>query len=179
MNIKKILTALSIMVILVTVLGCVDNTQTEPSKVTKIADTEKIDTVKNDVKKVAVPEPTKDSSELVISYSTKKTSKVGEYTSSAKPGKTFLIVTMTIENNGYKDEILTNPNYFYVLIDNIKYKYDSSSYSLTDALDSSAEIMNGGKLTGSLAFEIPDDAATYQLKYDRDFKTYNIRYVAN
>lgn len=132
------------------------------------------DNVAPEKAKIDMPVPTVDSKQITISYKTTTTDKIGEY-SVAPEGKVFLIVTMTIENNGYP-ELNTNPNYFNVMINNIKYTYDTVTYSLSDKLDT-VDIMNGGTLTGSIAFTIPDGTREFQLKYDMVFKDYNIKYV--
>src|SRR4030066_784514 len=44
-------------------------------------------------------------------------------------GKVFLVVNMTIKNNGY-DSFSTNALNFFVIADNVKYSYDSVTWSV-------------------------------------------------
>ena len=161
---------------LILVLGIIgsnsENPQNKGSEKTKVlipAQTEE----QKEIAKAPQSTPVTDNREIKISYSTRTSNKIGSY-SEAPAGKTFLIITMTIENNGYK-ELNTNPNYFVLLINNIKYTYDSTTYSLEDKLDS-VDIMDGGKLTGSVAFAVPTGTTEFQLKYDMEYKDYNIKY---
>ncbi len=109
---------------------------------------------------------------IVIKYSAKKVDSIGGY-SEPKPGNIFLIVTMTIDNHGY-DEINTNPNYFSVIANNIKYDYTSSTYSLEDKLDT-ADILDGGSMRGSMAFEVPSNIEEFKLQY-KAYTNYNVIY---
>ncbi len=109
---------------------------------------------------------------VVIEYSAKKADSIGSY-SNPKPGSIFLIVTMTIENHGY-DEINTNPNYFSVIANSIKYDYTSSTFSLDDKLDT-VNILDGGILKGSIAFEVPTNIDEFKLQY-KSYKNYNVIY---
>jgi hypothetical protein len=101
---------------------------------------------------------------------------LGNYPYTAQPdsGKIFLVVNMTIKNNGY-DKFSVNPFYFHVIVNNIKYNYDSNTYYLADKLGS-VDILNGGKLSGSLVFQIPssDSSLPFNLTYDVPFVSYNI-----
>jgi len=66
---------------------------------------------------------------------------------------TFLIVTYTIINNGYS-QFSVSPFYFNVMINAIKYNYDSSS-NYVDKYFPTVTVMEGGTLTGQLAYQIP------------------------
>lgn len=164
--------AIGLIMILMLSLGCVDQ-QDQPNeqkaKTSSIKETAPapIDTP------VQIPRVTDDRL-IIIKHSSKTTSNIGQY-SEASPGKIFLIVTMTIENKGYQS-LNTNPNYFSVIIDNIKYSYVSETYSLSDKLDT-IDILDGGTITGSIAFLIPADANKYKLVYDQSFRNYNIEYI--
>lgn len=125
-------------------------------------------------KKIVTPVPIEENRQITVSYTSEQSNKIGDY-SEAPIGKVFLIVTMTIKNNGY-DEFNLNPNYFSIIIDSIKYNYASETFSLPNKLDSSAEILDGGSITGSMAFIIPTGATEYKLQYSRDYKDYNIVY---
>ena len=125
--------------------------------------------------KIPTPIPTiKSDEKITIKFSSKMTKSIGQY-SQASPGKTFLIVTMTIENKGY-ESINTNPNYFNVVVDKIKYDYTSETYQLPDKLDI-IDILNGGTITGSIAFSVPIGTTQYKFSYDKAYSNYNIEYV--
>ena len=100
--------------------------------------------------------------------------------SHAKPdfGKTFLLMKVIIANHGYVD-VYTNPNYFFVMADNVTYNYDASSHYLKDIgmpiLDVNSHLRDGGMISGFLVFQIPVNASRYELKYD-DYRGKNIRY---
>ena len=82
---------------------------------------------------------------------------------------------MTISNLGY-ESFNTNPFYFYVIADSIKYSYDGIIYTLEcwDTVD----IMNGGVYNGTLIFQIPTSASSVSIGYERSFVTYNISWIA-
>jgi hypothetical protein len=94
------------------------------------------------------------------------------YSSEPDSGKIFLVVNMTIKNNGY-DKFSTNPFYFSAIANNVKYDIDSSTYSIEDSLDS-VDILDGGTLNGILVFQLPQSTSSgYVLSYE-SFTTYNI-----
>jgi hypothetical protein len=97
----------------------------------------------------------------------------GGYSSdiSADSGKIFVEISLTVKNNGY-DSFNTNPYYFYLIADGVKYDVDSNIY-LLDNWDT-VDIMNGGKTQGSILFQVPSSAKTFALGYDALFKSYNI-----
>ena len=111
-----------------------------------------------------------------VDYSGQNTSQI----SYAKPdiGKAFLLVKITTANHGY-DDIYTNPNYFYVRVNNVTYSYDASSHYLKDIglpiLDVNAHLRDGGMILGYLVFQIPADTDKYELIYD-DHRDKNVRY---
>lgn len=92
-------------------------------------------------------------------------------------GKTFLLVDITIANHGY-DDVSTNPGNFYIEINNVKYGYDSSSYSLKEIGKHTlemADLADGGQISGYLVFQIPANENKYQLIYD-NYEGYDVRY---
>ncbi len=134
-------------------------------------------TVQKTPTSLLTPTPTAKSDEqIIIKFGSKMTNSIGQY-SQASPGKTFLIVTMTIENKGYQS-LNTNPNYFNIVIDNIKYSYAPETYQLTDKLET-IDILNGGTITGSIAFSVPKNTTQYKFSYEQAFRNYNIGYVAD
>jgi len=89
-------------------------------------------------------------------------------------GKVWLEVNMTISNTGY-ESFYTNPNYFYVIADGIKYTYDSIIYTL-DCWDN-VDILDGGTYSGTLMFQIPTSANSVSVGYERSYVTYNITWI--
>lgn len=74
--------------------------------------------------------------------------------STAKSGKEYVIVNVTIQNKG-SDEVSFNTFDFKMQDANgAQFSADASSYSLEDSLNSGTLAPNG-KITGSLAFEVP------------------------
>jgi plastocyanin len=152
-----------ILMVLVSVmaLGCVES---QPSAPTSIGNS----------KVVSQPNPTQiqPQKNIIISYSAKKINSLGEFIE-APIGKVFLVITMNIENHGYK-EFNTNPFFFKVISNNVK--YDVSGYSLTidDKLDS-VNLLDGGYIKGSIAFEVPSSIENYQIQYN-GWSNYEIIY---
>ncbi|MBP2172472.1 DUF4352 domain-containing protein [Methanococcus voltae] len=103
---------------------------------------------------------------------------LGDYESvrEADSGKTFLITAIVIENKGY-DEVSVNPFYFKAIVDGVGYTYSPASHSLENSLES-VDLRNGGKTSGLLAFEIPDDSSSnFEIEYDPiTFDKLNIKY---
>jgi hypothetical protein len=87
---------------------------------------------------------------------------VGRYTE-ASEGKTFLIVNMTLENHGYKTFEI-NPNYFGVVINQVAYPYDKATFLTNNPL-TTAVLLDGGKVSGYLVFQVPKGITDYDLKY--------------
>lgn len=74
--------------------------------------------------------------------------------STAKTGKEYVVVNVTIQNKG-KDEVSFNTFDFKIQdVNGAQTSADASSYSLEDSLNSGTLAPNG-KITGSLAFEVP------------------------
>ncbi len=115
------------------------------------------------------------SQKIIISYSAKKVNSIGEY-SQAATGKVFLVITMNIENHGYK-EFSTNPFFFKVISNNVKYDTSGYSFTIDDKLDS-VDLLDGGSTKGSLVFEVPSGIGNYQLQYG-GFGDYEIVYKAS
>jgi len=79
-----------------------------------------------------------------------------QYKEYADTGNTFVQITLTAKNNGY-ESFNTNPNYFYLITDNLKYTYDSGTYSVdTPTKWSTVDILNSGTFTGTILFEVPN-----------------------
>jgi hypothetical protein len=80
---------------------------------------------------------------------------------------------MNIENHGYK-EFNLNPFYFNLIANNIKYNTATESFSLDDKLET-VDLLDGGTIKGSLAFDVPSNIGSYQLQYS-GFQDYEIVY---
>jgi len=126
--------------------GCVEKQSTEATKTTE--------KVQNSVK---LP-----SQYILLNRSAELMHYIGDYTKSAS-GKTFLVIEMTLENHGYKTFSI-NPNYFAVVIDSVAYPYDSATF-LTPSPLTSVSLLDGGKASGYLVFQIPQDKTEYSLVY--------------
>lgn len=106
-----------------------------------------------------------------------------------RKGNIFLIVTLTIYNNGYK-KFNTNPFLFKLEVDDVLYSFDSSTYSLNSETYhrvgskqseksghgslQNVDLLNGGEVSGDLVFEIPNGYQDYKIIYD-GYRTYNIK----
>lgn len=170
---KKIVATIGYFFIFIMVLAIITPTEekTTPTATIRPSVTQAVTTIQPTAVATVVT-TTEEPRSVVIKYSVKKADSIGSY-SDLKPGNVFLIVTMTIENHGY-DTINTNPNYFSVITNNIKYDYTSSTYSLEDKLDT-ADILNGGSMKGSMAFEVPADTNEFKLQY-KSYTDYNVIY---
>jgi len=113
---------------------------------------------------------------IIVEYSasTKKILGKNEFVSDeAKSGMTYLILDMTITNQGY-EEFSTNPFYWNVIVDNVK--YDIAFVMNLDNELGTRTIMNNGKISGNIAFEVPESVDTFEIVYEA-FQTYNIEYI--
>jgi hypothetical protein len=113
------------------------------------------------------------SKDITISYSTKiansVTTKSGDEMHSDS-GKYFLIVNMTIKNNGY-DNFGTYPYFFHLIADNITYDYYFNLLEMENW--ENVDIRNGGTFEGTLVFQLPESVSSFTLDYDA-FQDYNI-----
>jgi len=99
---------------------------------------------------------------VLLNRSAELTNYVGQYTE-ALGGKTFLVIDLTIENHRY-ETLDINPNYFGVVIDKVVYPYDKATFSTESPLTSST-LLDGGKTSGYLVFQIPEGNTQYTLIY--------------
>jgi|GEM_PF-4082421 Predicted solute binding protein len=80
----------------------------------------------------------------------------------------YLVVNMTINNNGY-NSFSTDPAYFFVVADNTNYTFDASGTydraAMEDSLWKTVDIPNGGTFTGTLVFQIPMSSSVSSLGY--------------
>jgi hypothetical protein len=110
---------------------------------------------------------------IVIDYSVSTASELGGGFLADKPdtGYVYMIVHYNIRNQGHS-EFSTNPWYFYVIADGVKYDITftvnlENTLKLVDLLDS-------GMISGNLAFEIPIGAKSVSVGYEFLFKDFNI-----
>ena len=108
---------------------------------------------------------------IYIKQSSQTTDNIGGIYNAAE-GKTYLIVNLEIENRGYA-KFSTNPLYWKVEVDKLGYSYSPATYSLPNKLDM-VDIQNGGKIKGTLAFEVPAKTDKYTLQYDAIVTKYNL-----
>ena len=92
-------------------------------------------------------------------------------TQQADSGKIFVEIKMTVQNNGYAS-FNTNPYYFYLVTDSIKYTPDSGTYLLDKW--STVDVLNGGTFVGTMLFQVPASASSFTLGYEQYLTTYNI-----
>lgn len=89
-------------------------------------------------------------------------------------GFIFLVVTFQIQNHA-NQEFNTNPNYFHVVVNKVKYDFSSDSYSFEDVL-TPVSLLKGGSVSGSLAFEVPAGTITYTPVYDQPGTNFQIQW---
>jgi len=94
-------------------------------------------------------------------------------TTEADSGYSFVVLDFAIENHGY-ESFEVNPFAYHIIVDNVKYDYDSSTYSIIDGLRS-VELLDGGTTRGKIVFMIPE---TEHVECSGDFDTgyYNIKF---
>jgi Domain of unknown function (DUF4352) len=112
-----------------------------------------------------------DTRAILIKHSATTIDSIGEF-NKAPAGKTYLIITMDIENRGY-DKFSTNPLYWEIDTNKRSYSTSMVSYSLKNRLDS-VKLYDGGKITGSIAFEVPAGTKEYNLRYNAPGSSYKI-----
>jgi hypothetical protein len=111
--------------------------------------------------------------DVVIEYTDKFQTKIGY--NQAKAGYTFLILTLQIQNLVDR-EFSTNPLYFHVVVNNVKYDVDFATYSLSDTLQA-VQLQKGGTISGSIVFQIPTGTTSYTPTYQAPFTTVNIQWI--
>ena len=118
--------------------------------------------------------PAADSRNITISYSYQTADVVtpiyGDDIQS-DPGRDFLIVNMTIENNGY-ESFSTNQYWFHVIVEDIEYDFDYHLVLLEDWM--TVDVLDGETFQGILMFQIPESASSFTLVYESAFSKYKI-----
>ena len=138
-------------------------------------------TASTPVPKISTPIPTPTPTPTPSAYIliTEEDSVLSHYISTeyglrdADSGYTFLILNYTIENHGY-DSFKMYLSDFYIIVNNVKYDYDASTFSIIGGLRSGVELLDGGSTSGKVVFEIPE---TKHVKYRDGYETryYNIK----
>jgi hypothetical protein len=86
--------------------------------------------------------------------------------STPTPGKTYVVFDVTVTNQNKDNLYLGNPLYFKLTTaDGTVYQYSPASYWLNNHLTGVFNTKPGDKVTGQLAFEIPQSAKPTQLTY--------------
>ncbi len=93
----------------------------------------------------------------------------------ADAGKTYLIVTASILNQGYSD-FSTSRAYFRLSDGSQLYGTSPATNELSDHLPIN-DLANGAQITGTLAFHVPQSASTFTLGYVREGRSYDIKYM--
>jgi hypothetical protein len=86
----------------------------------------------------------------------------------ANGGCVYLVMNMTITNNGY-NSFNTDPSYFFVVAGNTNYAFDASGTydraAMGDSLWRTVDIPNGGTYAGTLVFQIPFNSIVSSFGY--------------
>ena len=82
-------------------------------------------------------------------------------------GKAYLLVNFSIENHGY-GEFPIDPSCFKIVINKVIYNQEYISSMAEEGyppLDGDVALADGGKISGYLAFLVPDDMTAYAPRY--------------
>jgi len=102
----------------------------------------------------------------LVAYGAERTTTVGEYTE-ADTGNEFVVVDLAAKNK-HESEFISFSTFLQLTVrDNESYEYDQS-FTLTDGALDSGELAPGEVTRGTVAFEVPDDAAGLSLHVDLD-----------
>lgn len=121
-------------------------------------------------------------SEILITVNNVKvaTEVSGTFTSKPKSGNMYLVISLTIANNGY-DKVSSHRNYFNVTINNVK--YDPSYLLGASSSIEPKDVLNRESVSGDIYFEIPSSAANSSYILGRTpyswEQNYNIKFVNN
>jgi hypothetical protein len=80
---------------------------------------------------------------------------------------------MVIENRGY-DSFNTSPQYFVAVVSNARYSFNAGRSNL-EAVD----LPDGGKISGTLAFQVPSGAGSNKVSYSLMYsgvRLYNVQW---
>jgi hypothetical protein len=101
---------------------------------------------------------------IYYSFATASSISFGEDLVNPDSGSVFLKASMKIENNGYDSSFSTNPVLFSVTTNGTKYDVDVLG---TGSLNKwrTLNVANGTSFTGTLVFQVPSTASTFNLGY--------------
>ena len=102
---------------------------------------------------------------IIVTYSGISATQIGTGSFPVKPtsGNIFMVVNLTIQNQGYASFSVMDW-YFKLNLSNTEYNCENISV-LQNRL-STADVLNGGSLTGQMAFEIPASSAYQNFELD-------------
>ena len=112
--------------------------------------------------------------EIIIRYSATTATHIGFFT--PQPGYTYLIVDLEIENRGY-ESFSTGHWWFDVIVERVKYSSTATAFLTQNSLKD-VDLLDGGKVSGRIAFEVPEDVMSlgYDLIYD-GLWDYNVEWI--
>jgi uncharacterized repeat protein (TIGR02543 family) len=112
--------------------------------------------------------------QIVIKFSATTANQIGRVFT-AKPGYTYLILHLDIENNGY-ESFDTYEGYFYVVVNNVKY---SNTPTGTENELEDVSLFSGGQTSGNIEFEVPQSVTSLSYQVGHSYlPRYNIKWVA-
>ena len=122
----------------------------------------------------STPDTTPTTPQIIITYSSTTMTQIG-FATQPSSGHVYLVLDMTIENQGY-DSFNLNPFYFAVVVDNVRHGI-AIAVELDNGLKAAA-MLNGDTVQGKLAFEIPQEASTtdFRVVYQA-LAHYNIEWI--
>jgi len=123
----------------------------------------------------ASPQPSKN---ITISYRLSTAQSIRTLKGSAEPDpdNMFLKATITIVNNGYDSGFNTNPALFTVESNNSEYSVDTLGTGVLDDW-STLGVTDGETYSGTLAFQVPSLATSFELGYYQPISVSRFRIV--
>jgi hypothetical protein len=140
----------------------------EQQKTQKTPTAEPAPTVATPAPTAAPSKPSASGFVLVEVNSMTTSSQTGSYPlqSTPTPGRTFAVYDVTLTNQNKNNLYMGNPLYFKLTTsDSTVYQYSSASFFLDNHLTGVFNTNPGDKVTGKIAFEIPQSAKVTKLSY--------------
>jgi hypothetical protein len=121
------------------------------------------------------------SAKISFTYSGSFTNQIGigDFSDIPRLGYSYLVLNISINNQGYTSVDLYPGIDFYVVINGVKYS-QALVTNLANELPAFVIILDGGTVSGELAFEVPvrSISSNYQVTYEQGTSgTYNIIYL--
>ena len=161
--IKKILMGLGIFFVVVVIIGMASGpskkTSNEPVKVESTSQGSEQTQETQKQTEFKVGDVVKMGEREFIVNSAKRMSQIGQY-QSAKAGKEYIVVNVTIKNGG-TSEISYNP--FDFKVQNSNGAQEDQSFAVSDDPLRSGTLIGGGNVTGSIPFEVTQGDANLKL----------------